>query len=183
MTTRDRSRRWQPPGFFAVVGNGPARGPGFTAADFVPGAPSVAIISHAMWETRFARSADVAGRAIRLDDQLVMVAGVLSESFAFPHEDEPIDVIVPLRMTVDPNNVADDWPAIARLRDGVTHEQARAETSALMAGFRPAYPGQVSDQDRGMTPATFNELYVDRGVERALWNGASQENLHETKYV
>ena len=157
------------PGFFAVVGNGSARGHGFTPTDLVPGGPKVAIISHAMWQTRFARAADVAGRTIRLDGEPVTIAGVLPESFAFPYEDEPIDVIVPLHMTVDPNSVAEDWPAIARLRDGVTHEQARTETSVLMAAFRNAYPGQVSDQDRGMTLATFNELYVDRDVQRALW--------------
>ena len=157
------------PDFFAVVGHEPARGHGFTPGDFVPGGPSVAIISHALWETRFARLADVAGRTILLDGERVTIAGVLAESFDFPYEDEPIDVIVPLRMTVDPNNVAEDWPAIARLRDGVTHEQARAETAALMAAFRTAYPGQVSEHDRGMTFATFNELRVDRGVQRALW--------------
>ena len=157
------------PGFFAAVGTVPARGHGFTPTDLVPGGPSVAIISHAMWEARFAGAADAVGRTIRLDGEPVTIAGVLSESFAFPYEDEPIDVIVPLHLTVDPNNVAEDWPAIARLRAGVTHEQARAETSALMASFRTAYPGQVADQDRGMTLATFNELYVDRGVQRALW--------------
>jgi putative ABC transport system permease protein len=122
-----------------------------------------------MWGTRFAHVADVAGRTIRLNGEHVTIAGVLPKSFAFPYQDEPIDVIVPLRLTVDPTDIAEDWPAIARLRDGVSREQARAETSALMTGFRTAYPGQVSDQDRGMVLATFNELYVDRGVQRALW--------------
>ena len=48
--------------FFAVVGNAVARGHGFTPADFGPGGPSVAIVSHAMWETRFGRATDVAAR-------------------------------------------------------------------------------------------------------------------------
>ena len=61
---------------------------------------------------------------------------------------------------MDPNDVAEDWPTIARLRDGVTHEQARAEIASLIASFRAAYPNQVSEQDRGMTLATFSELYV-----------------------
>jgi putative ABC transport system permease protein len=126
------------PGFFAVVGNAPARGHGFTPTDFVPGGPIVAIISHAMWETRFARAADVEGRTIRLDGEAVTIAGVLSASFDFPYQDEPIDVIVPLRMTVDPKNIAEDWPAIARLRDGVTYPQARTEISALIAAYRTA---------------------------------------------
>ena len=145
------------PDFFAVVGHAPERGPAFTPTDFVPGGPTVAIISHAMWEARFARAADLAGRTIRLEGEPVAIVGVLPESFAFPYQDEPIDVIVPLHMTVEPNDIAEDWPAVARLRDGVTHEQARVETSALMAAFRTAYPSQVSDEDRGMRLATFNE--------------------------
>ena len=157
------------PGFFGVVGTAPARGHGFTKSDLVPGSPRVALISNAMWERRFAHAADVVGRTIRLDDELVTVAGVLPKSFGFPYEDEPIDVIVPLHLIVNPNDLAEDWPAIARLRDGVSHDQARTETSALMFGFRTAYAGQVSDQDRGMTLPTFNELYVDRNVQRALW--------------
>ena len=157
------------PGFFAVVGNPPARGLGFTSADLAPGGPRVAIISHAMWDTHFARAEHVLGRTISLDGEPVTIAGVLPESFEFPYEDEPIDVIVPLRMAVNPNSVAEDWPAIARLRAHVTHEQAQAETSALMTAFKAENPVQVSDQDRGMTLATFNELYVDNNVQRALW--------------
>lgn len=130
--------------------------------------PSVGIISRAIWEARFARAADLAGRSILLEGQSMAVV-VLPESFAFPYEDDPIDMIVPLHMAVDPNDIAEDWPAIGRLRDGVNQEPAQAETSALMAAFRAAHPSQVSDQDRGMRLATFNELYVDRGVQRALW--------------
>jgi len=157
------------PGFFAVVGKAPMHSQRFMPAVLVGGGPIVAIISHAMWQTRFAGAADVVGRTIRLDGEPVTIADVLPESFEFPYEDEPIDLIVPLRMTVDPNDVAEDWPAIARLGDGVTHEQARSETSGLMAAFRTAYPRQVSNQDRGMTLATFNEIYVNPGVQQALW--------------
>jgi predicted permease len=154
--------------FFAAVGRAPERGPGFTSNHFVPGGPDGAIISHAMWETRFARAADLTGRTIRLEDKPVAIVGVLPKSFIFPYQEEPIDVVVPLRLSVDPNDIAEDWPAIARLRDGVTHEHSRTENAALLAGFRAAYPSQVAERDRGMRLATFNELYVDRGVQRAL---------------
>jgi predicted permease len=148
-------------GFFEIVGYAPA--------EVASRGPSVAIISRAVWQTRFAGAADAVGRMIRLDGEPFTIAGVLPESFTFPYEDEPVAVIVPLRMTVDANDVAENWPTIARLRDGVTREQAQADVTALMAPFRAAYPNQVSDQDRGMTLATFSELYVDRGVRRALW--------------
>ena len=152
-----------------MLGYAPALGRDFVPAEDMPGGPNVAIISHAMWRTHFGSAADMAGRAIRLNGEPVTVVGVLPEPFAFPYEDEPVEVIVPLRLTVDPSDVAEDWPAIARLRDGVTREQAQSEIASLTGPFRAAYPNQVSEQDRGMTLATFSELYVNANVRRALW--------------
>jgi putative ABC transport system permease protein len=155
--------------FFEVVRYTPARGRGFESTDVAPGGPSVAIISQSRWQTRFAGAADVVGRTIRLDGNSFTIVGVLPGSFAFPYVSAPVEVIVPLRITVDPNDVAENWPTIARLHAGVTAEQAQAEVATLMASFRAAYPNQVSDADRGMTLATFTDLYVGGGVRRALW--------------
>ena len=155
--------------FLRVLGYTPVLGRGFVAAEHEPGGPMVAVISHAMWRTRFGSAADVVGRSIRLNDEPLAIVGVLPESFAFPYEDEPVEVIFPLRLAVDPNDVAENWPTIARLREGVTREQAQTETASLTESFRAAYPNQVSDQDRGMILATFSELYVVDSVRRALW--------------
>jgi putative ABC transport system permease protein len=155
--------------FLQVLGYAPALGRGFAADEDVPGGPHVAVISHAMWRTHFGSVADVAGRAIRLDGEPATVVGVLPESFAFPYEDELVEVLVPLRLTVDPNDVAENWPTIARRRTGVTREQAQADIASLNQPFRLASPNQVSEQDRGMTLATFSELYVNANVRRALW--------------
>lgn len=155
--------------FFAVSAYTPVRGPGFAPTDFLPGRPSAAIISHTVWERQFARAADLNGLTILVASEAVPIVGVLPPSFAFPYEDEPVDVIVPLHMEVDPNDTAENWQTIARLRGGVSRGQAAAEVSGLLTAFRDAYPNQVSAKDRGMRLATFNELYVDRGVQRALW--------------
>ncbi|HEY7476172.1 MAG TPA: ABC transporter permease [Vicinamibacterales bacterium] len=155
--------------FLKVLGHGPALGRGFAPNEYVPANPGVVLISHAIWRTRFGGAADAIGRTIRLNDQPAAIAGVLPESFAFPYEDDPVEVIVPLELTVDAADVAEDWPAIARLREGVTREQAQAEIASLFTSFRMAYPTQVSGQDRGMTLATFSELYVAAGVRRVLW--------------
>jgi putative ABC transport system permease protein len=80
-----------------------------------------------------------------------------------------VEVIRPLELTVDPNDIAEDWPTIARLGDEVTRAQAQAEVASLIEPFRTAYPNQVGEQDRGMTLATFSELYVNVTVRRALW--------------
>jgi predicted permease len=156
--------------FLQVLGYTTALGRGFAAAEEGPNDPKVALISHEMWRTRFGGAADVVGSTIRLNDEAVTVVGVLDESFAFPYDDEPADMIVPLRLTVDPNDIAENWPTIARLREGVTPQQAQADVASLTEPFRAAYPEQVSRQDRGMRLATFSELYVAAGVRRVLWS-------------
>ena len=157
------------PDFFQAVGYEPTPGRGFAPAEYTQSRPTVAVISHAMWRTRFGGAADVLERTMRLNGEPVTIVGVLPESFDFPYEDEPVEVIVPLRLTVDPADVAEDWPAIARLRKGLTRQQAQSDVASLLGPFRAAYPNQVSEQDRGMTLATFSELYVDDRVRYALW--------------
>jgi predicted permease len=51
----------------------------------------------------------------------------------------------------------------------MAHEQAQAEVASLTELFRTTYPQQVSERDRGMTLASFTELYVGDSVRRALW--------------
>jgi putative ABC transport system permease protein len=155
-------------GFFQVLGYTPALGRTFEPFEGSDG-PSVAIISHALWRTHFGSSPDVVRRTIRLDDEPVAIVAVLPESFAFPYEDEAVQVLVPLQLTVDPNDIAENWPTIARLRAGVTRAEAQADVASLTEPFQAMYPNQASEQDRGMTLATFGELYVNVNVRRALW--------------
>lgn len=155
--------------FLRVLGFAPALGRDFEQADDAPGGQEVAIISHAMWRTHFGGEADAIGRTVQLNGRSAVIVGVLPEKFAFPHEAEPVAILVPARMTVDPASVAEDWPAVARLRNGVTRARAQTEVASLTAAFRTAYPNQASAQDRGMRLATFSELYVPATVRQALW--------------
>jgi len=155
--------------FLHVLGYTSALGRGFLPNEHAPGSATVAIISQAMWRTHFGGTADAVGRTIRMNDKPVEIVGVLPESFAFPHENEPVGLIVPLALTVNPDDVAENWPTIARLQRGVTREQAQSELTSLFEPFRTSYPTQVSKEDRGMTLATFSELYVVAGVRRAMW--------------
>jgi putative ABC transport system permease protein len=155
--------------FFGVVGHSAALGRVFLPGESAPGRTSAAIISHAIWRTQLGGADSVLGRTIRLNGEIVEIVGVLPDSFAFAYDDDPVDVIVPLRLTVNAADVAENWPTIARLREHVTHEQAQAEVTSLIGAFRAEYPSQVSERDRGMTLATFTELYVDARVRRALW--------------
>jgi predicted permease len=154
--------------FLHVLGWTPALGRDFAAAEYVPDDPSVALVSGAMWQARFGGTVDAVGRTLVLDEEPLSVVGVLPASFAFPYVPEPVDVIVPFALSVDPSDQRRNWHAIARLRDGSTHEEAQAEVASLTGPFRAAYPNHVYEGERGMRLATFGELYAGDAA-RPLW--------------
>ena len=72
------------PALFTVLGVRPALGQPFTAADAVPGGPSVALISHDLWRRRFGSDRDIVGRRVTLNGESFTVMGVMPQGFAFP---------------------------------------------------------------------------------------------------
>jgi putative ABC transport system permease protein len=117
------------PNLFALLRVSPALGRAFVSGEgrIIPqGGPL--ILSYGLWQDRFGGRADILGHAIRLDDQSYTVVGVMPRGFAFPNPDvrawlpmEVPTVVVEggVRMSI--------MPALARLRPGVTAQQAAAE--------------------------------------------------------
>lgn len=154
--------------FLDVLGYLPAQGRDFTVNEDVSGGAPVMIVSHHLWQTHFGGASDVAGRTLRLNGQPYTVVGVLPENFDFPYLDEPVELLVPLGLSVDPMDEGENWPTIAVLREGVTREEAEAEVGSLTDSFAAAYPDLVYERDRGMRLATFTDLRVGESV-RAIW--------------
>ncbi len=119
--------------FLPTLGVQPLIGRGFTASDDTPGAPGTIILTYRLWQTEFGGSPDIIGRKVVLDEVPHAVIGVMPNTFHYPSEDT--EFWTPIQMTpqwfVDRNDNFLD--AIARLGDGVTVEQARAEGD-LIAG-------------------------------------------------
>jgi predicted permease len=119
---------------FDVLRTPAAIGRTLTLADEAEGAPDVIMLTDVSWRRRFGADPSVVGQAVVLDGKAYTVVGVLPADFALPDKraNEPVDGFVPLRPTAgwlgDHNN-----QAIARLRPGVTLEQARAELDVLQA--------------------------------------------------
>jgi predicted permease len=131
------------PSLFDVLGVRPALGRGFTDADTPPGASPVALVSHAFWQLRLGGRADALGASLRLDGEPVAVVGVMGPRVAFP--DPAVAVWRPLHVppTVTPgssNGNIKMFNAIARLKPGVTPEQAAAEGSARAQAAPQAGP-------------------------------------------
>ena len=71
------------PDFFALLGAAPARGRLFTDEELEPGKDGVAILSDALWRSRYGGDPKVIGRTIRLDAKPYTVIGVMPASFRF----------------------------------------------------------------------------------------------------
>jgi predicted permease len=126
---------------FSVLGVAPQLGAGFEASDDQPGRDHVAIISYDMWLTRFHSDPTIINQVIRLNEVDRRIVGVMPAGFAFPSR--RVQVWFPAAL--DPTNPDDFWggefvPLIARLKPGVTLEQAGSEVHALVAGVWTMFP-------------------------------------------
>jgi len=71
----------------SVLGISPRAGRSLTAADEIDGAPSVAVITDALWQGAFGSDAAIPGRAVRIDGRAVEIVGVLPPSFKLQFSD------------------------------------------------------------------------------------------------
>jgi predicted permease len=145
--------------FFDLLGVSAFKGRVLTSADDVtPGQHPVAVISHRLWQTRFAGRADIVGSQVRLNGGLFTIVGVTPPAFPGPQLGVMRDVYVPMMMQalmrppragysgdMNPDllrNRNNGWlMQIARLRPGVSPAQAQAELSSLFTTFaRAGFP-------------------------------------------
>jgi len=121
------------PSLLRVLRARPDAGRIFTDSD--PAAmdgPGVVILSYTLWQHRFGAVPEAVGRSLRLDDRLMTVVGIMPEDFAFP--DRETQAWVPMgisRVSAGASVIsAQIFNAIARMRPGVTVQQAGAEATA-----------------------------------------------------
>jgi len=126
--------------FFQVLGIAPELGRAVAADDDQPGKGQVAVISYALWQSRFGSDRGVLGKELLLDARPYRIIGVMPAGFVFPHGTESLDTIgkatdvwVPWAMTPQERASWEDGSgnAIGRLRPGVPLRQAHAEMSAI----------------------------------------------------
>jgi putative ABC transport system permease protein len=134
---------------FSVLGVPAARGRTIDDADAAPGRGHVAVISEALWVRRFGGDADIVGRPVRLDGEAFTIVGVMPQSFRFaPFWQTEAELWVPLVLdTRRTDRGGRSLRLFARLRDGVSLDQGRAELQTLTSRLAAAYP----DTDRGLT--------------------------------
>jgi len=133
---------------FSLLGVSVAEGRGLTAEDDRPGAAPVAIISHALWEQRFAASSDAIGAYITFDSTPYTIIGVMPARFRL--DDNEFSVFTPIGQNTSrrmQNRGAHGFQVWGRLRPGVTIEQARSELAVVGRRLSQQYP----DTNKGRT--------------------------------
>jgi putative ABC transport system permease protein len=125
--------------FFSTLGVMPALGRAFLPEEERPGSERVVILSDALWKRRFGGDPGIVGKNISLNRQSYLVAGVMPPGFQFIGAES--ELWTPL--VLDPNRANRNFyylQAVARLKSGITIEQARAEMNTISRQLALEYP-------------------------------------------
>jgi predicted permease len=159
--------------YFEVLGVPAALGRALIPGeDDAPGAPAVAVISHAFWNRRFASDSTVLGQMLRVKGRPVEIIGVMPPKFKGLLVGFSSELWLPL--TANVSFSADDlddrqsrWLLMkGRLRPGVTPDQAQAGLDVLAGQLAAAYP--ESNADRRFPVIPTNDVRLHPMIDRAL---------------
>jgi predicted permease len=127
---------------FRVLGMETALGRIFTPEEDEEGR-AVAVLSHELWRARYAGDASLVGNAIHLNGEPYTVVGVMPPELQLPDAwvGEPVSVWTPLPFgsAFEPR-ASHSYQVLARLREGVSLEGARADMDRLALQLAEAYP-------------------------------------------
>jgi putative ABC transport system permease protein len=150
------------PSFFLLFGVNPILGRGLGASDAQPGNDHVVVLGYGLWQRYFAADPAVVGRSLRLSGEEYAVVGVMPPNFSPDEYGElwlpsPWGVPThPLAPDKDPRQFRDRsylevW---ARLKPGVTVQQASAELDTIGRRLEKEYP-----EANGKTGVSFLPLH------------------------
>lgn len=135
---------------FDVLGVHPILGRTFTREEDSPG-HDLTIISYALWQRKFGGSSDAIGKTLDLDRMPYTIVGVLPRDFRFPlpgayGSSDPAELWVPMAFT---KTELQGWgmmfnnDVVARLKPGVTFQQAAAEATTLAPRIESQFPADL----------------------------------------
>lgn len=129
-------------GLFRVLGVSPLIGRAFTLEEDVRGSPPVAVLSHALWQRNFAGDPDVVGQTVNIRgirEIRYQVVGVMPPQFRMPTDAE-FWLSVNAHLFYNPDRISHNLSVVARLKSGVTVEQAEAELSGIQSHIAREHP-------------------------------------------
>ena len=145
------------PGFLPMLGVKPVLGRSFRPDEEQPGHDQVVILSHGVWERHFGGDPNLVGRTITIDEKPYTVVGVLPAGFELMgHAYPQLDLWMPLSFA--PSEIRRDNPSLivfARLKDGYSLAQARADMDTISSRLAAAYP--ATNQSTGSNVVSMHD--------------------------
>ena len=136
-------------GYLPALGVNPIRGRTFDAAEDIPGASAVVILSENLWRRNLDADPAIIGRSVHINAEPFTVIGVMPSAGATA--DSP-DVWQPLRLSpVDAGYKGTNFQLIGRLKPGVTLVQANAELGILTSAILRQFPNYLQWSPPGAT--------------------------------
>jgi len=157
------------PEIFPLLGGVPLIGRNFSAEETQPGHDGVVILSYGLWQRAFGGERKVLGSKITLDGQPYIVAGVMPRDFQFPQiwGTKP-EFWIPLNLQRYEwrKSRGNHWMwVIARMKDGVKIDRAKADMETLSNRLAQQYP----DTNTGVTAKVVGlQEQLTKGVRPAL---------------
>jgi predicted permease len=157
--------------FFQVLGIQPMLGRSFLPEEEVPGHPYSVIVSHELWQRLFASDRNLINKSLTLNGHSVAVVGVMPPAFElqFPISVH-VDMWVPMVIdAADPDyhdRSLNFLYTVARLKPGVSREQAQTEMSLIASQLQQQYP--QTNSDRGVRVVPLHKQLVGK-IESYLY--------------
>lgn len=126
-------------GTLQALGVQPAVGRWFSQADDTPGTPETVILTFGYWQRRFGGNSSVVGRTLNVDSKPRTIIGVMPQNFRFLNS--RADLIVPERFDRSKVFLGNfSYQGIARLKPGVTIEEANADVARMLPIWLRSWP-------------------------------------------
>jgi predicted permease len=156
--------------FFSLFAAAPAAGRLLLPADDEAGGP-VAVVSHGMWQRRFGGDPELTGKTLTLNGESYTVVGVTPPDFNFPGRSE---IWVPAKLAEDKRVRGSNYlRVVARLRDGVPAEQARAQMNQVAAALAQQYPENNANLSVAVVPLLEDQVRDIRSVLLILFGAVA----------
>jgi putative ABC transport system permease protein len=151
---------------FSILGTQPIIGRDFNADDDKPGAERVVILSHELWTLRYQQDRAVIGKSVVVNGLPHTIIGVMPERFLFP-ENERLWVTIAPYQDSSPRDARGTLHSIfARMKPGVTRQQAASELSAIATRLSATFPKE--NKNWTFATGTINEWILPQQVELVL---------------
>jgi putative ABC transport system permease protein len=131
---------------FSVLGSNPVLGRTFADDDGRDGQPRVIVISYSLWQRRFGGDKGIVGRQISVNERPSTIIGVMPATFGWhiqkgTQASKPADLWIPFQISNELRQRRGRFAsAVARLKPGVSIDQAQQEMATIGARLSQQYP-------------------------------------------